>query len=512
MKTKTTRRALLVSALSLLLCVSMLVGTTFAWFTDSVTSGRNTIQSGNLDVVLEYWDGDSYEEVTSTTKLFDDAALWEPGYTEVAYLKVSNAGSLALKYQMTVDVYSEILGKTETDADITLSEHLEFKAVESDTDLAGTYASREDALNASATATKLQTYNSDVKALDPMNEAGDNDYYDYVALIVYMPTTVGNKANHNGEDIPSIQMGVNLMATQQTAEEDSFDNQYDKDAKFPVVEVNTAEELIDALPYGGVISMESDVVLPSTTTVINNEVTIKLNGNDLDASASTSRPFDLADGAKLTIVGSDETVKTGNYGLVNILETTTEASLVLEGGNYIANTDNGSLIKPRGTGKIDITLNNVNHTDTSARNFIIDTTSFKGDSADLNITINGGSFDTVHGIIGGRGNVTVEGATMKVKGVGFEAGKYVNLTVADCDITVAGGTFEAANPNACVAASKGGQATVTNCTLTSDFHVFAVYSDTTSAITATGCTMNATGTYEALAAYTDASVSQITVG
>ena len=104
MKKNQTRRALLMSALSLLLCVSMLVGTTFAWFTDSVTSGRNTIVAGNLDVVLEYWDGDSYEEVKSTTKLFDDAALWEPGYTEVAYLKVSNAGSLALKYHLAVTV------------------------------------------------------------------------------------------------------------------------------------------------------------------------------------------------------------------------------------------------------------------------------------------------------------------------------------------------------------------------------------------------------------------------
>ena len=142
MKKNQTRRALLMSALSLLLCVSMLVGTTFAWFTDSVTSGRNTIVAGNLDVVLEYWDGDSYEEVKSTTKLFDDAALWEPGYTEVAYLKVSNAGSLALKYHLAVNVYSETLGKTKTGADIKLSDYLQFKVVESDTDLVGTYAIR----------------------------------------------------------------------------------------------------------------------------------------------------------------------------------------------------------------------------------------------------------------------------------------------------------------------------------------------------------------------------------
>lgn len=235
MKKNQTRRALLMSALSLLLCVSMLIGTTFAWFTDSVTSGRNTIQAGNLDVVLEYWDGNSYEEVTSTTKLFDDAALWEPGYTEVAYLKVSNAGSLALKYHLAVNVYNEILGKTETGADIKLSDYLQFKVVKSDTDLAGTYGSREAAQAAPATATKLQTYSSDVKPLDPKDGANDEDY---VALIIYMPTTVGNEANHDGVNVPKIEMGVNLFATQQTAESDSFNNQYDKNA---IIVTNAAE-------------------------------------------------------------------------------------------------------------------------------------------------------------------------------------------------------------------------------------------------------------------------------
>ena len=239
MKAKTTRRALLMSVLSLLLCVSMLFGTTFAWFTDSVTSGRNTIQAGNLDVVLEYWDGDSYEEVTSTTKLFDDAALWEPGYTEVAYLKVSNAGSLALKYQLAVNVYSETDGKTKDGASITLSDYLQFKVIESDTDLADTYT-RETAKNANATATKLQTYNSNIKALDAKNEAGDNNYYDYVALIIYMPESVTNEANHDGVKVPSIQMGVNLLATQQTAESDSFDNQYDAGAEILVVDKSAA--------------------------------------------------------------------------------------------------------------------------------------------------------------------------------------------------------------------------------------------------------------------------------
>ena len=54
MKMKSTKKALLTSVLSLLLCCSMLIGTTFAWFTDNASSGMNTIAAGNLDVELYY--------------------------------------------------------------------------------------------------------------------------------------------------------------------------------------------------------------------------------------------------------------------------------------------------------------------------------------------------------------------------------------------------------------------------------------------------------------------------
>ena len=68
MNKKTTRKALVLSLLALLLCCSMLVGTTFAWFTDSVTSGNNKIIAGNLDVELEYYNGTEWEKVNTNTK------------------------------------------------------------------------------------------------------------------------------------------------------------------------------------------------------------------------------------------------------------------------------------------------------------------------------------------------------------------------------------------------------------------------------------------------------------
>ena len=110
---KSTKRALLTSALALLMCVAMLIGATFAWFTDTASTGINKIQAGNLDVKLLYKKGDmeAFKEATEETKLFDDAIQWEPGHTEVVYLKVKNAGSLALKYKANFNKFTVYSGK-----------------------------------------------------------------------------------------------------------------------------------------------------------------------------------------------------------------------------------------------------------------------------------------------------------------------------------------------------------------------------------------------------------------
>lgn len=402
MKAKTTRRALLMNALSLLLCASMLVGTTFAWFTNSVTSGRNTIQAGNLDVVLEYWDGDSYEEVTSTTKLFDDAALWEPGYTEVAYLKVSNAGSLALKYQLAVNVYNETLGKTKDGADIKLSDHLQFKVVESDTDLADTYT-RETAKNANATATKLQTYSSDVKALV---NTGDTDY---VALIIYMPETVGNEANHNGVDVPSIEMGVNLFATQQTSESDSFDDQYDKDAEFSV-DVKNADELANALKVGGKVKLVNDITTGTSLAIpAGVAVDLDLNGKTLTGTMHKSNGAVISNKGNLTIKGG--TVK----------------STAPNGGSALQNAGTANVVNS--------TLNGASNADGSWPSYTVNNTG-KLILTDTNIT-------SVHGGVASYGDgavVTMNNTNLNMSGIpGFTShGLY---TYNNGQIVVNGGNI-----------------------------------------------------------------------
>ena len=106
---KATQRALISSILALFLCFTMLLGTTYAWFTDSVISKNNVIHSGTLNVALEYkqnW-SDEWATVDENTKIFKDGVLYEPGYTEVVYLRVSNAGTLALKYLLSLHIANE---------------------------------------------------------------------------------------------------------------------------------------------------------------------------------------------------------------------------------------------------------------------------------------------------------------------------------------------------------------------------------------------------------------------
>lgn len=220
----------------MMLCVAMLVGSTFAWFTDSVTSGKNRIVAGNLDVELEYAKTDKdgvlgeWTKVEETTNIFDEAALWEPGYTEVVYLRVKNVGSLALKYKLGINVADKEIGYTENGDKIDLANFIKFGVVANDGLDVPTYTDRAEAVaDAEPNATLLSTaYTSEEGHLAANTDSNT------MALVVYMPTTVGNEANHGtGKAQPSITLGLNLVATQDTVESDSFDEKYDENSTYP---------------------------------------------------------------------------------------------------------------------------------------------------------------------------------------------------------------------------------------------------------------------------------------
>ncbi len=260
---KHTKKALLASALSMLLCVSMLVGSTFAWFTDSVTSGQNKIVAGNLDIELEYakaipGDGGAlklseWKPVTGdTADLFGvvdgTKSLWEPGHTEVVYLRVTNKGSLALKYKLAVAVAKETTSVSAKDGGtLRLSDYLVFGQEISKVEPTP-YTDREAAQKAAGDTKKLSDYEESGVLL--------SDSCEYVSLVVYMPEEVGNEANYQtGKTAPSIDLSINLTATQTPYESDSFDENYDKDAQ-PEDDEIVAGEISENVPTEGEVSFD----------------------------------------------------------------------------------------------------------------------------------------------------------------------------------------------------------------------------------------------------------------
>ena len=246
---KSTKRALLTSALAIVLCVTMLVGTTFAWFTDTASTGVNRIQAGNLDVKLEYRNADTadFTEADKDTPVFKEGALWEPGHVEYVVLKVSNAGSLALKYKLGVNIAGETGSTNVYNNAFQLSDYIRFAVLNDDQSSLG-----RDALVAAAADSKLikEGYTAENHLAKGESKT--------VTLVVWMPTTVGNEANHKtGVAAPAIDLGIRVVATQDTVEHDSFGNQYDENATYPVTDNKGLKDAIGSATDGGTVLITS---------------------------------------------------------------------------------------------------------------------------------------------------------------------------------------------------------------------------------------------------------------
>ena len=236
---KATKRALLTSVMALVMCVVMLVGTTFAWFTDTASTAVNKIQAGNLDVELLMHNGEKYVNIskekepifgsdTSTVAQNNNLnTLWEPGKTQVAYLAIENKGNLALKYKVALNVTNPVDGK-----DL-------YKVMQ--------YAIVPDAKLDSAPVQGWTTGSNVTVGQQPVSgevslAVGATHYF---ALLVHMDELAGNNYQ-NGK----VEFDLTVYATQDTVESDSFGKDYDKNATYPVVvsqsQLNTSLTL-DAL-------------------------------------------------------------------------------------------------------------------------------------------------------------------------------------------------------------------------------------------------------------------------
>ena len=214
---KATKRALLTSITALVMCVVMLAGTTFAWFTDTASTNVNKIQAGNLQLKLEMattWDADgkpggwadaegaTLNWVKATTGS-GQATLWEPGAEyKLPELKIVNNGNLALKYEIA------ITGAVDADSDDNLDSMkllnvLKFKSVVGS-------VTKENAYGQTIATGTLDTHGEEqiIKLSAKMDENAGNGYM--------------NMALSN--------ITVTVKATQASYEYDSNGKTYDQDA------------------------------------------------------------------------------------------------------------------------------------------------------------------------------------------------------------------------------------------------------------------------------------------
>jgi len=257
-------KALILSFLSLLGCIAMFSGTTYAWLTDSVTSGKNRIVSGALDVDMYYSQNMSdWENVADHAG--DDlltTEYWEPGVAEVLYLRVENAGSQSLTYDFFVSAGDLKTGlSAETGLEYRLSELLRYGVVAMDGQ--APFADAPTALAALGEAHK--TLNQFFKANESVLAPGQSAQY---ALIIFMPedeTTA--EANPLTTAVPRVELGISLRARQTGGEGDAFDDQYDATAGYDnqfTVLVNTDTDGIttqEATVYDGT----AQLVIPAGT-------------------------------------------------------------------------------------------------------------------------------------------------------------------------------------------------------------------------------------------------------
>lgn len=256
-----TKKALRGSLFALFLCIVLLIGTTFAWFTDTASTGVNKIQSGRLDVSLEMANGinDNNETVwvsaenqMLTFKTKDgrsaDQILWEPGCTyELPQLRVVNNGNLALKYKIKINGIQ---------GDEKLNEVIDWT-------ISDTALDADHKLAAGATSDPLTIKGH-------MQEAAGNEYQ-----------------NMSIEGI-----SITVVATQDAVESDSFNNTYDQNAEYDSGDVymvdssNALKAAANKAKAGDKIQLAKDITVSETIKFDASGITLDGNGHTITAAMS----------------------------------------------------------------------------------------------------------------------------------------------------------------------------------------------------------------------------------
>ena len=329
-----TKKKLLLSVLSLVLCFALLAGTTFAWFTDSVTSANNIITSGNLDIEM-YWTDDLASDVWynvedaqyNTIFSYDN---WEPGYTDVKYIKLVNAGSLAINYQLLLTPQTAV-GKLAEVINVFYANDGVEVATRADLDNLNALGLLSNVLTNKVTANGTLLAKNQISLLHPTQEV-------VVTVAMEMLTTAGNEYQlQEAGDFT-----ITALATQCPFEEDAFGSDYDVRAAYEkllsyhqITTAVTAENGKIAnkteMSAGGVtatipagVAVEDGTTELTLTinpldssatniTTVNNEVLLPVDVHIEGVAADNTTPIEIALGNVLP-----KGLNAGNYNLIHV--------------------------------------------------------------------------------------------------------------------------------------------------------------------------------------------------
>ena len=369
---KSTKRTLLTSFSSLLICMVMFIGTTFAWFTDNVTSGKNIIKSGTLDLEMYWTDdlngGEWYNVEDDEHNTIFDYDNWEPGYTDVKYIKLVNKGNLALNYNLaltpigSVGKLAEVINVFYADNEVEVKDRSDLSSLIA-------IGLLNNVMDGGATADgTLLTADQQ----SPWHKSSET----IITLAMNMITTAGNE--YQNETIGD-GFTITALATQCPYEEDSFGSDYDANAEYPEVikpgKVSASVAPVDGkVPTGGVtlagsgisatvpegVLLEDGVdtltltVTPlehttSDITVVNNEILIPVDVHIEGVSENNTTPIIIDLGAVMP-----KYLNMGNYKLFHVEDGTNNEMILVDAKNEL-NAHNQFTYNPV-TGEVSVAM------------------------------------------------------------------------------------------------------------------------------------------------------------
>ncbi len=349
-KSQNTKRALIFSFISILICGLMLIGSTFAWFTDSAISGKNMIKAGNLDIEFYHSNATkTKEKIESDTMLFA-VDYWEPGAIAYENFEIANVGDLALKYrfEMSVGNFNTVVnsGKSLKDVlKVAIREGDEFTG------------SREDALKLNFDKTLADFEKEGILAPEGTKS-------NFTVFVYWEPTENDNDYNLNNGRVSSdnnplfIDLGVSLIASQSSYESDTFGTDYDDTATYK--EAATLEEfitLIENATKDEGVKLTSDITIENAIPQSKSGITrIDLNGHTIKDATISSTLIDngnrmIIKNGKVELAQNnytDSIIKVANGSTItldNVEFTVAEkgTAILLENQNSTANIVNSSI-------------------------------------------------------------------------------------------------------------------------------------------------------------------------